>query len=84
MQEVTDDQFNLDLVYADAPGVISTPQIYDNIVNTWRAGEEKSLYNVILVKADGTVTLLPPSMEPTFNPYGSEDSLRDFLSTYVR
>ncbi len=84
MQEDTDEQFNLDFVYAEAHGVISTPQIHDDIVNTWLAGGEKTLYNVILVKADGTVTLLPPSMEPTFNPYGSEESLRRFLTSYVR
>jgi hypothetical protein len=64
--------------------MVSTPQIHDNIVAAWRAGEEKTLYNFIVVKCDGTVTLLNRIMETTFNPYGSEESLRDFLSMYVR
>ncbi len=84
MQEDANDQFNLDLLYADAPGVISTPQIHDNIVNTWRAGQEKTLYNVIVVKCDGKVTLLSAPFETTFDPNGSEESLRNFLSMYVR
>ena len=64
--------------------MVSTPQIHENIVAAWRAGEEKTICNAILIKCDGTVTLINRIMVTTFNPYGSEESLRDFLSMYVR
>lgn len=62
--------------------MVSTPKIHENIVASWRAGEEKSFYKIILVKADGTVSLLNRSI--TFDPQGNEENLRDFLFMYVR
>ena len=38
--------------------MVSTPQIHENIVAAWRAGEEKIRCKIILVKCDGTVTIL--------------------------
>ena len=52
--------------------MVSVHEIYDNIVNAWRRGEEKTLYEMHRL------------METTFNPNGSEESLRKFLTMYVR
>ena len=64
--------------------MVSTPKIHDNIVASWRAGEEKTFYKIIVVNADGTVTLLNRTREPPFDPQGNEENLRDFLFMFVR
>ena len=64
--------------------MVSVHEIYDNIVNAWRTGEEKTLYEMIVINPDGTVTIKHRLMETNFNPNGSEDSLRKFLTMYVR
>ena len=64
--------------------MVSVHEIYDNIVNAWRTGEEKTLYEMIVINPDGTVTIKHRLMETNFNPNGSEESLRKFLEMYVR
>ncbi len=64
--------------------MVSVHEIYDNIVNAWRTGEEKTLYEMIVINPDRTVTIMHQIMETTFNPNGSEESLRKFLTMYVR
>lgn len=64
--------------------MVSVHEIYDNIVNAWRTGEEKTLYEMIVINPDRTVTIMHQIMETTFNPNGSEESLRKFLKMYVR
>ena len=64
--------------------MVSVHEIYDNIVNAWRTGEEKTLYEMIVINPDKTVTIMHQIMETTFNPNGSEESLRKFLTMYVR
>jgi hypothetical protein len=64
--------------------MVSTAKIHDNIVASWRTGEEKTLYKIIVVKANGTVSLLNRTSEPPFDPQGNEENLRDFLFMFVR
>lgn len=64
--------------------MVSVHEIYDNIVSAWRTGEEKTLYEMIVINPDRTVTIMHQIMETTFNPNGSEESLRKFLTMYVR
>ena len=64
--------------------MVSVHEIHDNIVNAWRTGEEKTLYEMIVINPDRTVTIMHQIMETTFNPNGSEESLRKFLTMYVR
>ena len=64
--------------------MVSVHEIHDNIVNAWRTGEEKTLYEMIVINPSGTVTIMHQIMETTFNPNGSEESLRKFLTMYVR
>ena len=64
--------------------MVSVHEIHDNIVNAWRTGEEKTLYEMIVIDPDRTVTIMHQIMETTFNPNGSEESLRKFLTMYVR
>ena len=59
--------------------MVSVHEIHDNIVNAWRTGEEKTLYEMIVINPDRTVTIMHQLMETTFNPNGSEESLRKFL-----
>ena len=62
----------------------SKGEIHNNIVNAWRTGKEETLYKIIDVKTNGTVTIRGSIMETTFDPHGSEERLRKFLATYVR
>ena len=64
--------------------MVSVHEIYDNVVDTWRTGEEKTLYEMIVINPDRTVTIKHQIMETNFNPNGSEESLRKFLTMYVR
>ena len=64
--------------------MVSVHEIHENIVNAWRTGEEKTLYEMIVINPDGTVTIKHRLMETNFNPNGSEESLRKFLEMYVR
>ena len=64
--------------------MVSVHEIYDNVVDTWRTGEEKTLYEMIVINPDRTVTIKHQIMETNFNPHGSEESLRKFLTMYVR
>ena len=64
--------------------MVSIAEIHNNIVASWRAGQEETLYKIIDVKTDGTVTIRGSIMETTFDPHGSEERLRKFLATYVR
>ena len=64
--------------------MVSAHEIHENIVNAWRTGEEKTLYEMIVINPGGTVTIMGQIMETTFNPNGSEESLRKFLTMYVR
>ena len=63
---------------------MSLSQIHDNIVIAWRDGKEQTLYNIIDLKIDGTLTIRTSIMETTFDPHGSEESLRKFLQIYVK
>jgi hypothetical protein len=63
---------------------MSLAQIHDNIVLSWRDGKEKTLYDIIDLKIDGTLTIRTSIMETTFDPHGSEESLRNFLAIYVK
>ncbi len=64
--------------------MVSVHEIYDHVVDTWRTGEEKTLYEMIVINPDRTVTIKHQIMETNFNPNGSEESLRKFLTMYVR
>ena len=64
--------------------MVSIAEIHNNIVASWRTGEEETLYKIIDVKTNGTVTIRGSIMETTFDPHGSEERLREFLATYVR
>ena len=63
---------------------MSVKDIHEKIVDVWSTGSEQTLYNIIDVKTDGTVTIRKGLMETTFDPHGSEESLRKFLISYVR
>ena len=58
-------------------------EVHDNIVKAWRAGEEQTLYNIIDVNKNGTITKRMSIMETTFDPHGSEERLRSFLAVYA-
>ena len=64
--------------------MVSIAEIHNNIVASWRAGEEETLYTIIDVKTNGTVTIRGSIMETTFDPHGSEERLRKFLARYLR
>ena len=64
--------------------MVSVHEIYDNIVSAWRIGGKKTLYEMIVINPSGTVTIMHQIMETTFDPNGSEESLRKFLTMYVR
>lgn len=62
---------------------MSVTEIHNEIVDYWRNGKEVTLYNIIHI-ANGIVTISNTIMESTFDPKGSEESLRKFLMSYVR
>ena len=64
--------------------MVSVHEIHENIVSAWRIREEKTLYEMIVINPSGTVTIMHQIMETTFDPNGSEESLRKFLTMYVR
>ena len=64
--------------------MVSVHEIHENIVSAWRIREEKTLYEMIVINPGGTVTIMHKIMETTFDPNGSEESLRKFLTMYVR
>ena len=58
--------------------------IHDTVVHAWRSGQVQTLYRTINVNPGGTVTVRRRIMETTFDPHGSEESLRRFLTTYIK
>jgi hypothetical protein len=62
---------------------MSVTEIHNEIVDYWRNGIEVTLYKKIHI-ANGIVTISNTIMDLTFNPDGSEESLRKFLMLYVR
>ena len=57
--------------------------IIENIVKAWRTGMDQTLYGIIDITSDGTITIRKPIMETTYDPHGSELSLRKFLLSYI-
>ncbi len=57
--------------------------IIENIVKAWRTGMDQTLYGIIDLTSYGTITIRKPIMETTYNPHGSELSLRKFLLSYI-
>ena len=62
----------------------SITELHNIIVNAWLAKEETTICRVIHVNTNGTVTICTSLAETTFNPNGSEASLRRFLESYVK
>ena len=62
---------------------MSVTEIHNEIVDYWCNGKVVTLYNKIHI-ANGKVTISNTIMESTFDPNGSEESLRKFLMSYVR
>lgn len=56
----------------------------ENIVEAWQTGMDQTLYDIIDLKSDGTITIRKPIMETTYDPHGSELSLRKFLLSYIQ
>ena len=59
------------------------PFIHDTVVHAWQSGQDQTLYRIIDVNSNGTVTVRKTIMETTFDPRGSEQRLREFLAIYV-
>ncbi len=55
----------------------------DTIVEAWRTGMDQTIYGIIDLTSDGTITIRKPIMETTYDPHGSELSLRKFLLSYI-
>lgn len=57
--------------------------IIENIVKAWRTGMDQTIYGIIDITSYGTITIRKPIMETTYDPHGSELSLRKFLLSYI-
>ena len=57
-------------------------EAHNRIVREWNTGKEMTVYNVVDVNKDGTVTIQVDIISRTFNPNGSEESPRKFLQIY--